>query len=339
MSETISQIVIKTMIRKALRDIRESPERSTRNLVDLAAQFAGSRFQQHFFGTAQKMLEDPESTYYTLAKNLANRVEDERIITFGMNLGYNGCMNGAERIRRSEAELNCNIPWAIALEIGSDNFRNHAKQYHDLITQGESLGIHTWMLFSAGDPFSCLELASGHPNSAFTLFCDSTQISWTLIDCMENANNIMLSIPIDKFAPTACSLLRETGLLYSVYHTYTKDDLSRIENGTLFKEIARNDPIFAILIPEKNCPMDVRTRVIQHVQQTRLDPKYPVIPWDLIGDTLLVDSIISDEAVWVSFDKNGELYQQRDTMPILGCNIFETDLTAILLRGRKKDLP
>ena len=46
MGNDISRILIETVIRKALRDVKDSPERSTRNLVDMALHFSSGPFQR-----------------------------------------------------------------------------------------------------------------------------------------------------------------------------------------------------------------------------------------------------------------------------------------------------
>ena len=50
MSAVFPQILIETIVRKAIRDIRDSPKRNTRNLIDMALNFSEGRFQSRFFG-------------------------------------------------------------------------------------------------------------------------------------------------------------------------------------------------------------------------------------------------------------------------------------------------
>ena len=105
MENTMSRILVTSVVRKALNDMKESPERSTRNLVDMALQFSEGRFQQRFFTSAQTMLKNKNSGYYGLIRNTLARVDTERLFTFGMNLGYNSCTVGARKIRENEKNL------------------------------------------------------------------------------------------------------------------------------------------------------------------------------------------------------------------------------------------
>ena len=53
MNEKIARILVETAVRKTIRDIQQDPRRSMRNLMDMALNFAGGRFQQRFFEKAR----------------------------------------------------------------------------------------------------------------------------------------------------------------------------------------------------------------------------------------------------------------------------------------------
>jgi len=91
MENSMSRILIETVVRKTLKDMKEDPERGIRNLVDMALHFSNGRFQTNFFQVAQTMLKNENSPYYALLRNISSSVDAERLVTFGMNLGYNSC--------------------------------------------------------------------------------------------------------------------------------------------------------------------------------------------------------------------------------------------------------
>ena len=108
MTAKTSRIIIKTFIKTALKDsdefvktalkdADESPERCTRNLVDMALHFSKGRFQQEFFEMARAMLNNDNSPYYPLIEDTLRHMDKEKLIEFGMNLGYNGCTQGTYR--------------------------------------------------------------------------------------------------------------------------------------------------------------------------------------------------------------------------------------------------
>lgn len=305
MGDSFSKILLRTTVRKAIRDIRETPQRSTRNLIDMALQFSNGRFQQEFFQMAQKMLTDEHSAYYALVQDLATHVDEDELLTFGMNVGYTGGTLGAKHIRLLEKEGGYNIPWLLSLSINGTFFSKWEERCHALIAEGEKMDIFTWMLFSRNCATECLELAARHPDSAFILFCGCEEMNLTLIDCASDLNNVMLAVPMDEDAAATCDLLREAGLLYSVYTTYQEADLQRIQSGDLFYDMEQLHPAFSAFIPEPGCPMDVQEKAYDAIHAARMAQTHATMLWELRRDGMVVDRIISGDGCWAGFDADG----------------------------------
>lgn len=334
MDDSISRVLVKTMVRKAIKDIKETPERSTRNLVDLALNFSDGRFQKEFFRTAQKMLENENSAYYALIRDVLSYADEEKLLTFGMNLGYNGCTAGAEKIRELEAKEGYNIPWVISLRIGCPAHTAREEAYHRLISQGESMGVHTWQLFTRGYVPVCLNLAQRHPDSAFLLFCSSEDVDDAVIERAGQCSNLAFAVFFDGAAPDTCHRLREAGLLFGLYYPYTVQDLERIESGNLLRAMERFHGVFSILIPEPGCSEETQKRVYETVIRARMEQKYPSIVWEGYQDALMVDRIISEDSCWLAFDEQGNQYPGHQ---IHVPNLFRDDLKTILQTAFPKE--
>lgn len=125
MENSMSRILIETTARQTLKGLKENPKRSIRNLVDMALHFSEGRFQSRFFQTAHTMLEHEESAYYTLIEDAVNHIETEHLVKFGMNLGYNSCTWGAQRIRMNEKRLGFNIPWTVLFLMDDPHYSTH----------------------------------------------------------------------------------------------------------------------------------------------------------------------------------------------------------------------
>lgn len=69
MEKNISGMLVETVVKKALKNIKDNPERGIRNLVDRALQFSSGRFQKNFFAVAQAMLQNENSAYYGLVRD------------------------------------------------------------------------------------------------------------------------------------------------------------------------------------------------------------------------------------------------------------------------------
>jgi hypothetical protein len=292
----LSRILIETTVKKALKNIRHSPERSVRNLIDMALQFSDGRFQKYFFTEVRTMLQNENSAYYQLIRDVITHVDTEKLYTFGFNIGYNSCTEGAQRIRENEKLKGCNITWTICEEMDTEQFGRNQHKYDDMITEGENSGIYTWMFFVLNQPGKMFSLIEKHPESAFCIFCDTKDITPAFLEEAAMLQNLMVIVRYDENAADVCTELRANKMLYSVWYQYGQKDTDIIINGDLFHNAQQLLPVFTVLIPEKTCPKEVHQVIYSKVKQTRLAQLYSTIAWDLKGDNRLIDTIISDDA-------------------------------------------
>lgn len=330
MENSVNRIMVNTIVKKAIHDLKADPERTVRNLVDMALKFADSRFQQQFYSGAQRLLTNEKSAYYDLVKDTITQVNEETLLTFGMNVGYNGLYEGSKKIQNAHQH---SIPWTVSLRITTGKLNDY---HHRAIEQGEEMGIHCWHLFSDHGIYDCLTLAQQHPNSAFVIFCDSNDTDWNILDYAEGIRNIAVMVPFDKDADIVCDMLRISGILYGLYYTYTQQDLPCIESGELLHEMEQLHPCFSILKPQFPCQMALRDRVYDWITKARLGQEFKTIPWEMYGDMLLVDSVISETPHWVGFDEYGQVNTDLVIDRTYGLNIFINELPEILKRAFPK---
>lgn len=328
MKDDLSRVIIETVVKNKLRDIKQSPERCVRNLVDMALHFSEGRFQKRFFETAQTMLKNENSGYYKLIRNVITYADTDRLFTFGMNLGYNGCTEGAERIRINEEIMGIRIPWTIILTLDKQKTDIHLTRYHNLIREGEELGIFTWMMFVSGAAPESLALAEAHPDSAFLLFCEQEDLTTGFLEQVKEMNHIMLVVRYEEAASEVCAQMRDMQLLYSVWYEYGIGDIETILNGELFDCTQQVFPVFTVLVPNPQCPESVRCLVHQTAVRVRKDQCYSTVPWELQRDNELMDAIISDDSCSLTFDREGWLTDSGEGV----LNLFEHDLNDILSR-------
>lgn len=333
MGDTMNRIMVKTIVKKAIRDIKTDPERTTRNLIDMALNFADSRFQQEFYSSAQRLLANENSGYYALVKDTITQINEETLLTFGMNLGYNGLYEGAGKIRKAEAKEGYNIPWTVSMTITEGKVFD---RHHHAIEQGEAMGIHTWQLFSNHGVHECMTLAAQHPDSSFAIFCHSNEISWSVLDYADDIRNIAFLVSYDKDADVVCDMLRVSGILYGLYYTYTEKDVAAIESGELLHDMEQLHPTFSVLKPQFPCQQALRERVYRWIKKARMEQQFHTIPWELYGDMLLVDEVITNDPCWVGFDEYGQLHTAEGIDRTYGLNIFVNDLPVVLKRAFPK---
>ena len=330
MENSVNRIMVNTIVKKAIHDLKTDPDRTVRNLVDMALKFADSRFQQEFYSGAQSLLTNEKSGYYSLVEDTFAQVNEENLLTFGMNVGYNGLYQGSKKIR--SLDKHC-VPWTISLSITEGKLYD---QHHQTIDQGENMGIHCWHLFSNHGIYECMTLAQHHPDSAFVIFCNSNEIGWNVLDYADDIRNIAIIVPFDKDADVVCDMLRVSGVLYGLYYTYSQKDLECIESGELMHEMEQLYPAFSVLKPQFPCQNTLRDRIYQWVVKARMEQEFKTIPWEMYGDMLLVDSVISEQPHWIGFDEYGQLNTDQGVDRTYGLNIFVNDLPTVLMRAFPK---
>ena len=185
MTAKTSRIIIKTFVKTALKDADEAPERCTRNLVDMALHFSKGRFQISFFEMA-------------LIEDALKHMDKDKLIEFGLNLGYNGCTMGAHIVRKIKRTENINVPWLLFLNIDSAH-ENLTESYQPIFDQGKDC------------------------------------ITEDFADSAKDINHLLIGVNYDDHTDAACLVLRDHRLLYSVYRMFTEDESSEILSGSYYR--------------------------------------------------------------------------------------------------------
>lgn len=314
----IKRITTETIIRKYIKDIKDSPKRSIRNLVDLGVTASKGRFKDKFLTSAQKMLENENGKYYDLVIDSLNNIDNETMITFGMNVAYNGCTKGSATIRELEEKYNINIPWSVFLKINHNSFEENEDKYLKAIKEGEVLGIYTWFIFADTLTPDELSLAKSNKNCAFVYFLSSEDINDDLLTEVSNLRNVMLSLEYTPDKQEAFRIMREKKLLYSMHYIYDKI----IENDIILDEIDELHPLFTIFFPTENADERICVDNYSFITEAKNSQKYQTVLWDGLIDTNKIDEYLSGDAVRAVFDESGKLVNN-------GHNIFKEKLLDI----------
>lgn len=337
MAINTSKIIIETMVRKAIKNMKKSPNRTMRNLIDLALQFSEGHFQKHFYEVAQTMLKNKKSSYFALVPALVSDIDTERLVRFGMNLGYNSCTQGAKIIRDTEEHQGFNVPWSVFCHMDATSYINHSQSYHQLIQDGKELGIYTWQIFADRHPEVLLPLAEENEDCAFILYCNPDDLTLLFLDHAADLNNIMLGIHYDEHIPDVYETLWDSGLLYSVFYEYKDSDLEYILSGDFLSETEQVHPVFTGLLASSDCSQDTQKAVYDYVQQTRMKQIYLTVPWEIMYDNRYIDTIISGDPCSLAFDCDGTIYTMYQRRADLELNLFRNDLQTILKQAFPKN--
>ena len=329
MTAKTSRIIIKTFVKTALKDADESPERCTRNLVDMALHFSKGRFQQEFFEAARAMLNNENSPYYPLIEDTLRHMDKDKLIEFGMNLGYNGCTMGAHIVRKLKRTENINVPWLFFLSIDT-SCEDLLSRYQTVFEQGKELGIYTYFLYTDKDPEKLLPLVEHNPDCAMILLCNSTSVTEDFAEAAQTVNNVLIGVEYDDSTDAACLVLRDHRLLYSVYRRYSEKESEEILSGSYARFAEEMHCPFVAVLADRDCDTEIRENVYKAVVGARVAQKYRTIPLDLFYDVEKIGNIISPPSSVIGFRPDGTIYNMDREGKPLTHNIFHESLRDIL---------
>ncbi len=330
MAVDTSRIMIKTFVKSVLKDAEEAPERCTRNLVDMALNFAEEGSQKSFFKVARNMLNNENSPYYPLIEDILKHMTKDKLLNFGIDIGYNSCTKGAKIIRETESREHIQIPWLLTLETGRPEKENFFTDYQSVFDQGKALGIYTYQLHVTESPSQILELTANNPDCAVILFCRSELITEDFAEAACKLNNVLIAVEYDDTSETACLILRDHKLLYSLYYVCDPDNASTVISGSFFRFAEELHSPFAAVVPQPSCPETLQEEIYKLVLKSRNNQLYRTIPLDLSKDTRLAGNIISPPACVIGFDREGHLCTDGKKIPDTEANLFHNPLREIL---------
>lgn len=327
----ITRSFIETAVDKGLRDIQRDPERSIRNLVDLGRNFSRGRFQKHFLTTAQTMLRNRDSAYYTATKNAVAHVDHAVLKSFGINIGYNSFTRGAREIRRQEASLRINIPWTISLEYDASADGLSLQTLGRIVSQGRQLGIMTYIIFCRAEHIATVQaLFAAHRDCAFVLYVQPSEHTPLYLAPLAQHKNIMVSLcQEDASFEQGCAVLREQACLYGAHGEVTAANQSHTMSAAWLERAVGAGCVFGFLLAAPSATPAAKESLYQYVRDIRDGQRHPIFLMDYYADTLYIDHVISEQSCFMGINAHGQVYT-TDPLQLTGKNIQDRSLLAIL---------
>ena len=289
--------LIKSAIEKGLRDSKEEPGRAFRYLIDLANNFAETRYQKDLLSMLQKTLNDSNNKYYQLLNKIANEVDNQTLIEFGVNLGYKSLISEAETLRKINQNLNYN-EWTYFIEPKNNlDF----SEYNKLILNKKKQGINNYIIFK--ENISNLDkIISNHRDSVFSIFTKPTAINNHSLKEFSNLNNIYFSVELNNYKnpnnnfKETLNLLNKKNKLYGFHYYYDGFIAENIIDDEWLKTIKNYQSNFCCLIPDKKFTKS--KKVHEFIIQSRKNLKYPIFLFDLHYDLEMIGKVILTPPAW-----------------------------------------
>lgn len=308
----LQRTIVEGTVSRALRDMEGDTHRTARNLVDLGMSLARGPFERQFFAKCRQILDDDSSPCFEMIRRVLSCFDRQTLLTFGVNVGFEGCSRGAKRIREVESREGFNVPWTIRIAAGEQGLSRIYVQR--VITEAMELGVHVFILEDCGLAQSDLrQILTDNPPCAFGVITHGLWGQDWDLDVLADLHNLLLCV--DGEGPLAlelCHALEDARMPYAAYLCY--DDRIQNLDSRLEAVGALGSPL--VLLLGDGAGPEAQAQVRRRVLESRSSYAYSFVPIDLPGDLLAIDRIISDDPCSLAILSDGGVRTIEGVCPV-----------------------
>ena len=320
MKKDITRAIIDATVDRGLREIYEDPRRSIRKLADLGRQFNKGRFMQDIYAIFQDLLRNDDSPYYGAIEHLLQNTDRRALKDFGINMGYNSLTKGAKLIRKSLEKNRLHVPWSLIIRM--DPFRKDGMTPHDLISviaQGRKLGIYTYMIrleHSLSFFEDLLKVFLTYDDCAFLFVLPDAEIDPRMSEYIAPCTNVLYFLPaFDDSCGTNVRLLKKHHAWYGLYTCYDEGNADATVTIEDAWEYLTQDSAFLLTIAADGTSLSTICRTALTIKKARLAPVVPLFIFDLYGDAMAIQKLVSSESFFFEIFADGSFHTSCGDFP------------------------
>ena len=295
-----------TLAHRAVGDIRRGGFRQLRNYVDMCSSLAKRPQQKDFFAYAQKALQRTDSCYYSLVHNLLDTVDEDRLCTVGVNMGFGGLIYGASEMKK-QADVDGQLfSWITAARCGDPSLPA-------LVAEAEKKNSFVWVLDATeSDPAEAVSLAKAFPKCAFGVLAAPESLTpdcvAKLAECLNLAVLPLLQSP--ELTPDACHAARALKSQKMLYMLTVLVDDACAEDAVQddWMETVAQEAWLCMYARRPGISPEKSEALRRSIVAGRLETGKPVLLLDWDGDISYLNHRISDHAVWGSALQPGQSF-------------------------------
>lgn len=204
-------------VKKVLGYLDGDPDKNIPKVIDWAEKFDTNGEIKSQLNAVRSVLGDTENNWYKLIKSLWTDIDDEvRKVVFE-NFVVNAAIIGMKRQEEYRNKHNCNIPWAILMDLTSacnlkckgcwaaeygSSLNLEYEILDDIVNQANKMGTYMF-LFTGGEPLvrkkDIIRLCENHSDCIFLSFTNGTLIDEAFADEMLRVKNFIPAISVEGF--------------------------------------------------------------------------------------------------------------------------------------------
>jgi hypothetical protein len=283
---------INIAVSKAMEDMKGNTKRSIRNLIDLGLLFSISENQKWFFNAAKKVVANPRNPYNALVTRMIANVDNETIKNVGFNLGYSSLTYGANKLRKRQAAIDCQLPWLLIFDI-SGSHPDVFSRLEKLVYEGQELGIYSYILcpHEADNIFALCRIAKQFDECLFIFKISPALITDQTAKALGGIHNTAVSIQAEaadlKFEnpANAYRILKQNRCLYGFHVAYNGDNVNSLTTPEYIRSAIELGNMFGLYIAENGVSDACREAVYTFACKERGEHGQPLVALEWLSDT------------------------------------------------------
>ncbi len=316
MKKDITRAIIDATIDRGLREINEDPRRSIRKFAELGRRFNKARFTKNLYDIFQDLLRNDESPYYIAIEHLLRFTEIKKLKDCGINIGYNSFTKGGKLIRKLDEEKGVRAPWDLIIRL--DPTVKNSTTPSDLIpfiAKARQYGVYSYVirLENSLDYFEDLiKLFLVYDDCAFLFVLPDAEIPHDQLNLISECSNAIYFLPAfdDSCGPNS-HLLKKAKAWSGLYAMYDEGAPEHIISEDSVWDYIPQEISFLLLIANDGVSKLTIDKMSGFVKQMRLTPIAPLFLFDLYGDSMQIQSLISGREYFYEILSDGSLNTSR----------------------------
>ena len=267
-----------------------------RNYVDMCATLAKMPQQKDFFAYAQKALQRTDSCYYSLIHRLLDTVDEDRICTVGVNMGFCGLIYGASELKKKADADGQPTSWITAARCGDERLA-------EMIPEAAKHGSYVWLLDALStDPAQVVPLAKANPQTAFGLLADPAALTEDCVAALAACRNLVVMplLNTPELTPEACRAARRMkaqNMFYALTVLVDDDTVDEVMQDDWLESIAQ-ETLFCVCARKNGISDEASHRLRRSIVEGRMETGKPVLLLDWDGDVSYLNQRISEHMVF-----------------------------------------
>ncbi len=210
----LKEKALQKAVKEAIKYVRKDYDTNLFKLIDWGKKMVKEDIHLKALEKVGDRLSDPTNEYAKFIKRIVMDTDPD-IVAKLVPPVINTVIKSYDRRLASMKEHNCNIPWAILIDITTAcnlkctgcwaaQYGNKLQLSYDelnkIITEGKALGTYTY-LYTGGEPLvrkhDLIKLCKAHPDCLFITFTNGTLCDDEFADQLKEVGNMFLTISIE----------------------------------------------------------------------------------------------------------------------------------------------